>query len=243
MIEVQKLQKMFGARTVVKNVSFVAPNGAITGILGANGAGKTTVLRMISGVLRPSGGDVFIDGSSVGKALPAAQERLGSLLDHTGVYSRLTARENLVLFGKLRQIPDDVLRVRVDETLRVLGLRDLADTRTAGFSQGERMKVALGRVLVHRPSNLILDEPTNALDILSIRALRSFLQSMREEGRCILFSSHVLDEIESLCDRVVILSSGDIVADGSIAEICEQTDCSSLEEAFVSATCPVGEVR
>ena len=240
MIEVHNLQKHFGPRVVVNGVSFVAPDGEITGILGANGAGKTTVLRMISGILTPSAGDAQIDGRSVHMDMGSAQMKLGSLLDHTGIYSRLTPRENLMYFGRLRQIPPNVIEHRVEDTLGLLGLKELADTPTTGFSQGERMKVALGRVLVHRPSNLLLDEPTNALDILSIRSLRKLLEKLREEGRCIVFSSHVLDEVQALCDRVVILCSGSIAAEGTISEICGQTNSSNLEEAFIGVTSQVG---
>jgi sodium transport system ATP-binding protein len=193
MITTEGLQKQFGSRLVLNRVSFVARDGEITGILGANGAGKTTILRVISGVLRPSAGDAQIDGLSIRAGSNAAQMRLGSLLDHTGIYSRLTARENLMYFARLRRLPSDAIEQRVSDILGLLDLKRFADTPTAGFSQGERMKVALGRVLVHQPSNLVLDEPTNALDILSIRNLRDFLKRMRDEGCCIVFSSHVLE--------------------------------------------------
>ncbi len=236
MITTEGLQKRFGSRLVLNRVSFVARDGEITGILGANGAGKTTILRVISGVLRPSAGDAQIDGISIRAGSNAAQMRLGSLLDHTGIYSRLTPRENLVYFAKLRRLPSDTIEKRVNDILGLLDLRRIADTPTGGFSQGERMKVALGRVLVHQPSNLVLDEPTNALDILSIRNLRDFLKRMRDEGCCIVLSSHVLEEIQALCDRVVILSSGRVVAEGTIPEVCSQTSSPTLEEAFIHAT-------
>jgi sodium transport system ATP-binding protein len=236
MIEIRDLQKHFGSHAAVSGVSFIARDGEITGILGANGAGKTTVLRMVAGVLRPSGGDAQIDERSVRTNPLAAQIHLGSLLDHTGIYSRLTPRENLMYFARLRQVPSVVIERRVDDTLELLGLMRLADTPTAGFSQGERMKVAVGRILVHRPPNLLLDEPTNALDILSIRNLRKLLEKMREEGSCILFSSHVLEEMQALCDCVVILCSGRVVAEGMIPEVCNQTNSSNLEEAFLHVT-------
>jgi sodium transport system ATP-binding protein len=242
MIEVEHLRKQFGSRVVIKDICFQASNAAITGILGANGAGKTTLLRMISGMLTPNLGDAKIDGTSVGKLFPAAQLRLGSLLDHTGIYSKLTPRENLTLYGRLRQIPPPLLNRRVDETLQLLGLTELANESCAGFSLGERTKVALGRVLVHRPRNLVLDKLTNALDILSIRSLRNLLRAIREEGRCILFSSHVLDEVQDLYDRVVILSAGQVIAQGTIPEICRQTNTPNLEEAFVYVTTLAGEV-
>ena len=236
MIKTESLQKQFGSRLVVKGVSFVARDVEISGILGANGAGKTTILRMISGVLRPSAGDAQIDGRSIRTDSYAAQTRLGSLLDHTGIYSRLSPRENLMYFARLRRVPPDVIEQRVDDILDALGLRQFADTPTGGFSQGERMKVALGRVLVHQPLNLVLDEPTNGLDILSIRSLRDSLKKMRNEGCCVVFSSHVLEEIQALCDRVVILGSGRIVAEGTITDVCSQTGSSNLEEAFIHST-------
>ena len=236
MIETEGLQKQFGSRLVLSGVSFVARDGEITGILGANGAGKTTILRIISNVLRPSAGDAQIDGRSVWTDSYAAQMRLGSMLDHIGIYSRLTPRENLMYFARLRRVPSDVIEQRVNDVLDLLGLRRFADTPTGGFSQGERMKVALGRVLVHQPLNLVLDEPTNGLDILSIRNLRGSLKRMRNEGRCVVFSSHVLEEIQALCDRVVILCSGKIVAEGTVKEVCRQAGSSTLEEAFIHAT-------
>jgi sodium transport system ATP-binding protein len=233
MIKAEDLQKHFGSKLVLNRVSFVARDGEITGILGANGAGKTTILRVISGVLRPSAGDAQIDGRSIRTDSCAAQMRLGSLLDHTGIYSRLTPRENLKYFARLRRVPSDVLGKRVESILEVLGLRRFADTPTSGFSHGERLKVALGRVLVHEPLNLVLDEPTNPLDILSIRNLRDSLKRMRDKGCCVVFSSHVLEEIQALCDRVVILSSGRVVAEGTISEVCSQTSSPTLEEAFI----------
>ena len=235
MIKAEGLQKHFGSRLVLNGVSFVARDGEITGILGANGAGKTTILRMISGVLRPSAGDAQIDGRSIRTDSYAAQMRLGSLLDHTGIYSRLTPRENLMYFAKLRQVPSGVIEKRVSDTLDVLELSRFADTPTGGFSQGERMKVALGRVLIHQPLNLVLDEPTNGLDILSVRNLRDFLKRKRDEGCCIVFSSHVLEEMQALCNHVVILSSGRIAAEGTISEVCSQTSSPTLEEAFINA--------
>jgi sodium transport system ATP-binding protein len=236
MIEAVDLQKQFGTRLVLNAVSFVAHDREITGILGANGAGKTTILRMISGALMPSGGDARIDGAAIRTDSYGAQMKLGSLLDHTGIYSRLTPRENLMYFARLRQVPSEVIEQRVDDIIDGLGLGRLADTPTGGFSQGERMKVALGRVLVHQPMNLVLDEPTNGLDIPSIRNLRDSLKKMRNEGRCIVFSSHILEEIQTLCDRVVILGAGKVVAEGTVAEVCSRTSTSTLEEAFMHAT-------
>ena len=225
MIQVQNLAKSFDNRVAVRSLSFTAPDGAITGLLGANGAGKTTTLRMICGVLQPESGSVTIDGA------------LGALLDHIGIYPRLTVRENLAYFGMLRGMPPAVLAERVSQVLATLGLEAIADRRTAGFSQGERMKTALGRAILHAPKNLLLDEPTNGLDVPTVRSLRDLLRRWRHAGACVVFSSHVLEEVRALCDQVVIVDRGRLVAQGSPAELCRQTDSASLEDAFVKLTC------
>ena len=224
MIEVDALQKRFGRVEAVRDVSFRAPDGAITGLLGCNGAGKSTTLRMIAGVLHPQRGRIHISGSS------------GALLDHTGVYTRLTVRENLAYFGRLRGMPPRLLDRRVEEVMATLDLQSIADRRAAGFSQGERMKTALGRVLIHSPHNLLLDEPGNGLDVPTVRGLRALLQRMRDSGACILYSSHVLSEVRALCDQVLVIHRGSVVAQGSPAELCRQTGCGSLEDAFVALT-------
>ena len=236
MIKVQNLVKHFDRRPAVRNLSFDARDGAITGLLGANGAGKTTTLRMICGVLQPDSGSIAVDDISGADAVLARQHRIGALLDHTGIYSRLTVRENLLFFGELRGMPPESLHARVESVISILGLEPIADRRTAGFSQGERMKTALGRALLHSPRNLLLDEPTNGLDIPTIRSLRDLLRRLRDSGACIVFSSHVLDEVRALCDQVVIVSHGSVIAQGSPAELCHQTASATLEDAFVKLT-------
>jgi len=236
MIRVQGLGKSFDRGLVVRDLSFQAPDGAITGLLGSNGAGKTTTLRMICGVLKPDSGSIFIDDASDHPL--ARQQRVGALLDHTGIYSRLTVRENLAYFGRLRGMPPELLQKRIDQVLSVLGLESIADRRTSGFSQGQRMKTALGRALVHSPRNLLLDEPTNGLDVPTVRSLRDLLNRLRDRGTCVVFSSHVLEEVRALCDQVVIISSGSLVAQGSPSQICSQADTTSFEDAFVKLTCP-----
>ena len=198
MIEVCEIEKRFGDRFAVRSVSFTAQGHAITGLLGVNGAGKSTILRIISGVLKPSAGRVLIDGIPTLTDTVEAQVHVGALLDHIGLYPRLTARQNLAYFGRLRRLPTELLRQRIEHWITALGLGKIADRPTAGFSQGERMKVALGRVLLHSPANLLLDEPTNGLDILSIRNLRSLFCQMRDAGMCIIFASHVLEEVIAL---------------------------------------------
>src|ERR1035441_7488109 len=234
MIEVLNLQKQFGAVAALRDVSFHAPDGAITGLLGANGAGKSTTLRTICGVLKPDSGQVLVDGiSSAGDPL-VLQRRVGGLLDHAGLYARLTPRETFTFSGRLKGIPSQGLHDRVEETVAFLGMQSIADRRTGGFSQGERMKTALGRALIHSPRNLLLDEPTSGLDIPSVRSLRVLLQRTRDAGACILFSSHVLEEVQALCDRVVILAGGRVVAEGTPLELCELAGGGNLENALVA---------
>jgi sodium transport system ATP-binding protein len=237
MIQIQELRKSFGPRTVVRDLSFTASDGAITGMLGSNGAGKTTTLRMICGVLQPESGSIQIDGSAGNSDPIVRQRRLGALLDHTGIYSRLTVRENLTYFGRLRGLPGESLPARVDGAISMLGLDAIADRRAAGFSQGERMKTALARALLHSPRNVLLDEPTNGLDVPTVRSLRQVLRRLRDWGMCVVFSSHVLDEVRALCDQVVVISEGQLIAQGSPAELCTRAGTASLEEAFIQLTC------
>lgn len=232
MIEVVNLAKQFGDVHAVRDLSFQARDGAITGLLGSNGAGKTTTLRMICGVLTPQTGCVQIDSRTVYDPLPQ-KRNVGALLDHTGLYSRLTTRENLEYFGRLHGLVPEALKERVEHLCTILGLDSIADRRTAGFSQGERMKTALARAMIHSPQNLVLDEPTSGLDVPSVRSLRAFLRRARNKGTCIVFSSHVLDEVRTLCDHVVIMEKGSVIAQGSPDELCGRAGSASLEDAFV----------
>jgi len=238
MITTHKLAKSFDARPVVRDLSFEAPDGAITGLLGANGAGKTTTLRMICGALQPESGSITVDDDGNSGNVLSRQRRIGALLDHMGIYTRLTVRENLAYFGRLHGMSNELLAERIESVISILRLEAIADRRTKGFSQGERMKTALGRALLHSPQHLLLDEPTNGLDIPTIRSLRDLLRRLRDSGTCIVYSSHVLDEVRALCDRVVIISGGRIVAQGSPEELCSQAATASLEEAFIELTCP-----
>ena len=222
--------------TAVRDVSFEAPNGAITGLLGRNGAGKTTTLRMLAGLLHPGGGTVRIDGMTPADDEQVVRQRVGALLDHQGLYSRLSAREHLAYFGRLRGLTRAALTGRIDEALAILGLETVADRRVGGFSQGERLKVSLGCAMIHRPRHLLLDEATNGLDVPTVRSFRQLLKRLRDEGTCIVFSSHVLADIQDLCDRLVVVSAGSVVAEGTPGEIRERTGCATLEDAFVSLT-------
>jgi sodium transport system ATP-binding protein len=234
MIEINGLRKSFGGVAAVRDVSFRAPDGGITGLLGENGAGKTTTLAVACGLLPADAGSIEV-GPNGGTAIDR-RRRIGALLDHKGLYDRLTARENIQYFGRLHGISGATLTERVDAVLHELGLTGIADRRTAVFSQGERMKVALGRAIVHSPTHLLLDEPTNGLDIPSVQALRRVLRRMRDQGACIIFSSHVLEEVRALCDHVVIISRGRVVADGDVEAICRRAGTATLEDAFVAVT-------
>ena len=241
MIEASELHKRFVEVTAVECVSFSAPDAAITGLLGPNGAGKTTVLRMVSGLVAPSRGSVAIDGVDPRKDPARARAKLGILPDARGLYARLTARENVRYFGELCGLGGRALERRIDELFELLELGPLADRSVAGFSQGERMKVAIARAVVHDPENVILDEPTKGLDVLSIRSLRSFIRELKARGRAVLFSSHAMQEVAALCDGIVVMSAGRVVACGTTDELRERTGKASLEEAFIELTSTVRE--
>ncbi|MEO5699249.1 MAG: ATP-binding cassette domain-containing protein [Casimicrobiaceae bacterium] len=236
MIEVRDLVKAFGRAPVVRavdGVRLVAPDGEITGLLGPNGAGKTTLLRILATLLAPTLGSAVIDGLEVVSERYAVRRRIGVVSDARGLYPRLTARENIRYYGALHGLPAGALESRVDGLVDALGLAAIADRRAQGFSQGERMKVAIARALVHDPHTLLLDEPTNGLDIMSTRALRELLLSLRATGKCVLFSSHVMQEVSALCDRIVILGHGRVVASGTAMELVRMSGAPSLEEAFI----------
>ncbi len=236
MIQVENLSKHFGAVRAVDNISFVAPDGAITGLLGPNGAGKTTTLRLLYGLMRPDEGQMRIDAVDVGADPLAAQARMGVLPDSRGLYPRLSAREHLRYFGRLQGLDPDPLEQRVQELIDLLDMGDFAERRAEGYSHGERVKVALGRAIVHDPDNVLLDEPTNGLDVQGTRAARALIRRMRTEGKCVLFSSHIMQEVAALCDTIVIISGGRIVARGTPDEVRQQAGRESLEDAFVVLT-------
>ncbi len=237
MIRVQGVSKSFGRKTIVqavRDVTFDAPDGQITGLLGPNGAGKTTLLRMLATLIVPDSGSATVAGLDVVRDRYAVRSRMGVLSDARGLYPRLTARENIRYYGGLHGLAGAALEARIDALIERLGLSAVADRRTQGFSQGERMKVAIARALVHEPATILLDEPTNGLDIMSVRALREQLRDLRAAGCCLLFSSHVMQEVAALCDRIVILGEGRVVAQGSAQELIAQSGAGTLEDAFVS---------
>jgi sodium transport system ATP-binding protein len=233
MIEARQLAKHFGRVAAVREVSLRAADGRITGLLGPNGAGKSTTLRMLYTVLRPDGGDALIDGCSAVREPLAARARLGVLPHGAGIYPNLTARENILYFGALQGLPRAARRARTAELVKLLEMEEFADRPARGFSQGERVRTALARALVHSPRNLVLDEPTNGLDVMAVRALRRLLLQLRDAGHCVLFSSHVMQEVSALCDEVVVISQGVVLEHGTPEQIRARTAASSLEEAFV----------
>jgi len=232
-IEAERLNKRFGAVHAARDISFVAHDGEITGLLGANGAGKSTALRMLYGVLTPDSGRAIVDGHDIAGETSLARAHLGVLPHASGLYANLTARENIAYFGALQGLGRERIEARCEELSALLEMHEFLDRRAKGFSQGQRIKVALARALVHDPRNLILDEPTNGLDVMAIRNLREMLAGLRDAGRCILFSSHVMQEVAALCDRVVVIGAGRVLADATPGEIRERTGAASLESAFL----------
>ena len=235
MIEVRDLHKAFGKVTAVDGVSFTAADGQITGLLGPNGAGKTTSLRMLYTLMKPDRGQVLVDGIDAVQEPTAVRRRLGVLPDSRGLYKRLSCRENIRYFGRLHGLDDALIAQRIEALSTALEMGDIIDRRTEGFSQGQRVKTAIARALVHDPRNVILDEPTNGLDVMATRAMRRFLLQLKAEGRCVLFSSHIMQEVAALCDRIVIIARGQVVAEGTPDELRGQTGESNLEDAFVKA--------
>ena len=237
MIEVEHVVKRFGKRGEVRavdDVSFVARSGEITGLLGPNGAGKTTMLRVLATLIVPDAGRATVDGRDVVADRAAVRSRLGVLSDARGLYPRLSGRENVAYYAALHGIGGAERERRIDRLVDELGLGEVARRRAQGYSQGERMKVAIARALVHDPQTILLDEPTNGLDIMSVRALREQLRRLRAAGKTLLFSSHVMQEVAALCDRIVILGHGRVVATGTAAELVAQSGAATLEDAFVT---------
>ena len=239
MIEVHDLHKSFATKTglvkAVQGVSFNARDGEITGLLGPNGAGKTTTLRMLYTLMTPAAGTVKVDGVDAAQDAEGVRRRLGVLPDARGVYKRLSARENIAYFGRLHGMSDADIARRTAELSAALGMEDVLDRQAEGFSQGQRTKTAIARALVHDPRNVILDEPTNGLDVMTTRGLRDFLRQLRAEGRCVIFSSHIMQEVAALCDRIVVIAKGTVMAAGTPDELRAQTGEDNLEDAFVKA--------
>ncbi|MGN7836862.1 ABC transporter ATP-binding protein [Stenotrophomonas sp. 22385] len=239
MIVAENLHKAFKTKSglikAVDNVGFQAEDGRITGLLGPNGAGKTTTMRMLYTLMSPDQGRVLVDGLDVATHPVEVRRRLGVLPDARGVYKRLTARENIAYFGELHGMSAAHIRERTKVLSKALDMEDILDRQTDGFSQGQRTKTAIARALVHDPRNVILDEPTNGLDVMTTRALRGFLRELRDEGRCVIFSSHIMQEVAALCDTIVIIAKGTVMAAGTADELRALTGEANLEDAFVKA--------
>lgn len=233
MIRVEALSKNFGEVEAVIDVSFSADDGKVTALLGPNGAGKSTTLRMLSTVIKPSSGSAYIDGFDVRQETMAVCSRIGVLPHATGLYDRLSARENIRYFGELHGMERDPLEARIDSLVELLDMSEFSDRRVGGFSQGQRIKVALARAIVHDPKNVLLDEPTNGLDVMATRALREIIHGFKNEGRCVLFSSHVMQEVTNLCDDVIIIGQGRLQFQGTLDRLKTDTGQEDLEEAFI----------
>ncbi|WP_208276994.1 ABC transporter ATP-binding protein [Massilia oculi] len=234
MIEVHDVRKQFGAVQALGGVSFTARDGQITALLGPNGAGKTTLLRTLVGLLRRDHGTISIGGIDPEKDPMAVRRNIGFLTDQFGLYERLTTREYLNYFGELNGMDGAALRTRVAEVSDLLGMDDILERQTKGFSQGQRIKVALARTLLHRPRHLLLDEPSRGLDVMSTRALHTALNALREDGCCVIMATHVMQEVIHLCEDVIVIAKGHTVAQGSPQELCRRTGIADLEDAFVS---------
>jgi len=234
MIVVKNLKKSFGEVKAVNGVSFEARDGEITGLLGPNGAGKTTTLRMLYSLLPPDEGEIRIDGMDPAKDAIEIKRTLGVIPDSRGLYSRLTARENIAYFGELHGMKRQSIRQRIEELTVTLDMEDFIDRRTEGFSQGQRVKVAIARAMVHEPQTVLMDEPSNGLDVMSTRALREYIRSLRQAGQSVVLSTHIMQEVAALCDRIVIIAKGKVAADGTADQLLEKSGCDTLEDAFVT---------
>jgi len=235
MIKVDDLHKSFGEVKAVQGISFEADNGKITGLLGPNGAGKSTTLRILYTVLKPDSGTAAIDGIDVVADSLAARARIGTLPHGSGLYPHLSARENIEYYAKLYEMAEDTIDEAVQKVIDQLDINDFADRRTKGFSQGQKTKVSLARSLVHGPQNIILDEPSNGLDVMATRSLRELIRQLRDAGKCVLFSSHVMQEVAALCDEIVIIAAGQVALHDTADGIRNATGCDDLEDAFVKA--------
>lgn len=233
MIVVRNLHKSFGDVKAVNGVSFEARDGEITGLLGPNGAGKTTTLRMLYSLLPPDQGDIRIDGLDPTRDAMEIKRTLGVVPDSRGLYSRLTARENISYYGELHGMSKAKLRERIGNLVETLDMADFIDRRTEGFSQGQRVKVAIARAMVHTPQTVLMDEPSNGLDVMSTRALREYVRGLRRNGHSVVLSTHIMQEVAALCDRIVIIAKGEVAADGTADQLLQRAGCDSLEDAFV----------
>ena len=233
-VELAALEKSFGARRAVDGLTLQVAAGEVYGLLGPNGAGKTTALRMIAGLLVPTGGTVKVMGVDVARETDRAKAQLGFLTGSTGLYARLTAREVLIFFGRVQGLSPERLARRIEEVAAQLAIEPLLDRRCESLSTGEKQRVSVARAVLHDPPVLVLDEPTNGLDVLASRFLRVLVQAERKRGKAVIFSTHYLAEAELLCDRIGLMHRGRLLLEGPPLQIRIQAQASSLEEAFLS---------
>ena len=233
MIKVTNLHKSFGKVKAVRGISFEVRDGEITGLLGPNGAGKTTTLRMLYSLWPPDEGEIRIDGLDPTRDAMAIKNTLGVVPDSRGLYTRMSARENIAYYGRLHGMKKTDIETRIAELVETLDMADFIERRTEGFSQGQRVKVAIARAMVHRPQTVMLDEPSNGLDVMSTRALRRYILGLKNDGHSVILSTHIMQEVAALCDRIVIIAKGKIAADGTAEELLQKSGCDSLEDAFV----------
>lgn len=233
MIKVSNLYKSFGSVKAVRGISFEVRDGEVTGLLGPNGAGKTTTLRMLYSLLPPDAGEIRIDGLDPSTDAIAIKRTLGVVPDSRGLYTRMSARENIAYYGELHGMSRRDINARIEELVATLDMADFIERRTEGFSQGQRVKVAIARAMVHNPQTVLLDEPSNGLDVMSTRALRRYILKLRDAGHSVVLSTHIMQEVAALCDRIVIIAKGKIAADGTAQDLLEKSGCDSLEDAFV----------
>lgn len=241
MISVHSLTKVFqdrkrGPIRAVDAVSFSCQPGQIYGLLGANGAGKTTVMRLLATLLRPTSGSATVAGYSVTDSPDAVRAHVGFLAASTALYARLTARETLAYFGALQGMDPAAIAARTDSLARGLGMVDFLDRRVGTFSTGMKQKTSIARTLIHDPSVIILDEPTLGLDVMAARAILRFVRDCRDRGKTVIYSTHVMPEVERLCDRVGIIHGGRLLAEGTVAELRERAGKADLENVFVALT-------
>jgi sodium transport system ATP-binding protein len=233
MIKVTNLHKSFGSIKAVNGISFEVRDGEITGLLGPNGAGKTTTLRMLYSLLPPDQGQILIDGLDPTRDAMSIKRTLGVVPDSRGLYTRMSARENVIYYGQLHGMSNDAIKTRIDELVETLDMSDFIERRCEGFSQGQRVKVAIARAMIHSPQTVLLDEPSNGLDVMSTRALRRYILKLKNAGHSVVLSTHIMQEVAALCDRIIIIAKGRIAADGTADELLQKSGCDSLEDAFV----------
>jgi sodium transport system ATP-binding protein len=238
MIQAKDLTKTFkdrkrGTVRAVDGVSFECKAGEVFGLLGPNGAGKTTTLRMLSTALKPTSGTATIDGVDVSKEPEKVRSRIGFLSGNTGLYGRLTAREMVTYFGTLYGMSKESIKQRADRLFEMLDMQSFADGRNDKLSTGMKQKVSIARSVIHDPPVMVFDEPTTGLDVMSSRTIVQFIKQCKDDGKCVIFSTHIMSEAMRLCDRVTIIHNGRIFANGTPGQLLETTGTTNLEDAFI----------